>query len=253
MAMETIKVMSFNIASGQRFDGELDLELTAKAIEEGEVDVVGLQEVDRNFSDRSGFVDQAKWLAERLGMEMAYGPNLIHRTGSKEQYEREYGNATLSRYPIYSSTNHDLSSVEEHPEDFEPRGLLETVIDADGFRFSFYNTHLALVDEEVERNLTEILAITETNSLPKVLVGDFNAAPESEHIQRFTQHFHNAFGRMGPHPKTYKKEGDHGKKIDYIFHEPYFSVEYAWTVSSEASDHVPIVAKIRNLQNSNNF
>ncbi|MBT2581502.1 endonuclease/exonuclease/phosphatase family protein [Planococcus sp. ISL-109] len=252
MTHKAVKVMSFNISSGRRMDGELDLKLTAKAIEEGGAAVVGLQEVDRNFSDRSSFLDQAKWLSERLDMEMAYGPNLIHRTGRKEQSEREYGNATLSRYPIQSSTNHDLSSVEEHPEDFEPRGLLEAMIDADGFCFSFYNTHLSLTDKEVERNLTEILVLTRENPLPKVLVGDFNASPESEHIQRFTRHFHNAFGETGPYPETYKMEGDHGKKIDYIFHDPHFSAEDTWTVSSEASDHVPIAVELKYLQKNNN-
>ena len=46
---ETIKVMTFNIASGQKLNGSLDLELTASAIEKAEVDIAGLQEVDHNF------------------------------------------------------------------------------------------------------------------------------------------------------------------------------------------------------------
>ncbi len=253
MASNTIKIMSFNIASGQRLDGELDLELVAKAIEDGEADIIGLQEVDRNFSDRSGFVDQAKWLSKRLDMEMIYGPNLIERTGHKERPKREYGNAILSRYSIESSSNHDLSSVEANPEEFEPRGLLEAVIDTGSFRFSFYNTHLSLIAEEVEDNLTEILEITKNNPLPKVLTGDFNAAPTTEHIKRFTRSFCNAFGEKGPYPETYKKEGDHGQKIDYIFHDDQFSAEKTWTVESEASDHVPIAAQLNYLQKDNNL
>lgn len=247
-----LTVMSFNIASGKRIDGELDLELTAQAIEQGKVDIAGLQEVDRNFSSRSKFLDQAKWLSNRLGMEMAYGPNLIDRGAGGARPKREYGNAILSRHPIIASKNHDLSAVESHPEDFEPRGMLEAVIEVAGRRFSFYNTHLSLIDEEVDRNLTEILAITTSNPLPQLLGGDFNASPSTKHIQRFSKHFHNAFG-AGPYPDTYKKQGDHGQKIDYIFHSNHFESLEAWTIQSEASDHVPIVAKIRNLQNSNNF
>lgn len=247
-----LTVMSFNIASGKRIDGELDLELTAQAIEQGQVDIAGLQEVDRNFSSRSGFLDQAKWLSKRLGMEMAYGPNLIDRGAGGARPKREYGNAILSRYPIVSFKNHDLSAVEVHPEKFEPRGMLEAVIEMAGQRFSFYTTHLSLIDEIVDRNLTEILTITSGNPLPQILVGDFNAAPSTKHIQRFSKHFYNAFG-AGPYPDTYKKQGDHGQKIDYIFIDGHFEPSEAWTVESEASDHVPIVAKIRNLQNYNIF
>ncbi|MGM0898425.1 MAG: endonuclease/exonuclease/phosphatase family protein [Bacillota bacterium] len=243
-------VMSFNIASGKRIDGELDLELTAQTIEKGNADVVGLQEVDRNFSSRSGFLDQAKWLAKRLGMEMAYGPNLVHRGAGGTRPKREYGNATLSRYPIVSWRNHDLSAVEVHPEKFEPRGMLETVIDTGESRFSFYNTHLSLIDREIERNLTEILAIVKRNPLPQVVVGDFNTAPSTGHIKRFTKHFYNAFG-SGPYPDTYKKQGNHGKVIDYIFHDAYFQAVEAWTIKSDASDHAPIAAKLINLQKSN--
>lgn len=247
-----LTVMSFNIASGKRIDGKLDLELTAQAIEQGQVDVAGLQEVDRNFSSRSRFLDQAKWLSKRLGMHMAYGPNLIDRGAGGVRPKREYGNAILSRYPIVSFRNHDLSAVEVHPEEFEPRGMLEAVIDVEGVHFSFYNTHLSLIDEDVDRSLTEIIAITTDNPLPQVLVGDFNAAPSTKHIQRFSKHFYNAFG-SGPYPDTYKKQGDHGQKIDYIFHDAHFEAVEARTIEIDASDHVPIVAKIRNLQNSNNF
>lgn len=247
-----LTVMSFNIASGKRIDGELELELTAQAIEQGRVDIAGLQEVDRNFSSRSKFWDQAKWLSKRLGMNMAYGPNLIDRGAGGTRPKREYGNAILSHYPIVSFKNHDLSAVETHPENFEPRGMLEAVIEVAGQRFSFYNTHLSLIDEIVDRNLTEILTITAGNPLPQLLVGDFNASPSTKHIQRFSKHFHNAFG-AGPYPDTYKKQGDHGQKIDYIFHNNHFESLEAWTIQSEASDHVPIVAKIRNLQNYNIF
>ena len=124
-----LTVMSFNIASGKRIDGKLDLELTAQAIEQGQVDVAGLQEVDRNFSSRSRFWDQAKWLSNRLGMHMAYGPNLVDRGAGGVRPKREYGNAILSRYPVVSFRNHDLSAVEVHPEEFEPRGMLEAVIE----------------------------------------------------------------------------------------------------------------------------
>ena len=44
-----------------------DLERIAKVIEDSGAEIIGLQEVDNHWAERSNFEDQAKWLADRLG------------------------------------------------------------------------------------------------------------------------------------------------------------------------------------------
>ncbi|HEX6077405.1 MAG TPA: hypothetical protein VFZ32_19380 [Micromonosporaceae bacterium] len=74
-----LRVMCFNIHHGVGLDGRLDLERIARVTESQAAEVVGLQEVDRHFSTRSTFVDQARWLADRLGMHVVFGANLSYR------------------------------------------------------------------------------------------------------------------------------------------------------------------------------
>ncbi|SDN35928.1 hypothetical protein SAMN04487897_102629 [Paenibacillus sp. yr247] len=57
--------MTFNIHHGEGLE---------------KADVIALQEVDR-YRLRSGFVDQAKALAEQLGMDMRFAPSLTYMLG----------------------------------------------------------------------------------------------------------------------------------------------------------------------------
>ena len=54
-----LRVATFNIHHGVGADGRLDLTRTADVISATGASVVGLQEVDRTLSARSGWVDQA--------------------------------------------------------------------------------------------------------------------------------------------------------------------------------------------------
>ena len=71
-----VKVMSYNIHHAVGEDNVLDLERIAKVIEDSGAEIIGLQEVDNHWSERSNFEDQAKWLADRLGMHYTYAANL---------------------------------------------------------------------------------------------------------------------------------------------------------------------------------
>ncbi|HQA48680.1 MAG TPA: endonuclease/exonuclease/phosphatase family protein, partial [Bacillota bacterium] len=129
-----IRIMSYNIHHGISRDGKLDINKIAEVIRESGAQIVGLQEVD-NFHPRSKFTNQAKWLADEVGMYGVYGANLsIGPT--------QYGNAVLSRFPIVSYTNIPL------PSGLEPRGCLLAEIDVCGHRLTFLTTHLGLSKDE---------------------------------------------------------------------------------------------------------
>src|SRR5918996_1263653 len=95
-----LTVATYNIHHAAGVDGRLDLERGATEIERGGAEVVGLQEVDRHWSSRSEFVDQAGWLAERLGMHVVYAANLDREPLEPSQPRRQYGTAVLSEFPI---------------------------------------------------------------------------------------------------------------------------------------------------------
>ncbi len=127
-----MKIMSYNIHHGACEDENLDLARIGEVIKQSGAQIIGLQEVDSNFSERSGFVDQTKWLATELGMDYTFKANLDYDPLKPEDNRRQYGIAVLSAYPIRSAEHHLLTSVSEQ------RGLLETIIDVNGDQLYFF-------------------------------------------------------------------------------------------------------------------
>lgn len=168
-ALTDLTVVSFNIESGHAPDGSVQLGLLARTIASWKPDIVLLQEVDKNQL-RTGRVDMAAFLGERLGMYSTFGANLRGRAGGL------YGNALLSRYPIVRAENSPLPRL---PGD-EQRGLLHAVLDVDGTQMSTYVLHLQHSSTEARmRQIAEVRRLVEDDELPKIVGGDFNAHPGS--------------------------------------------------------------------------
>jgi hypothetical protein len=96
-SMLEIKVMTFNIHHGKGMDNRADLFRIAELIDKCDVDIVGLNEVDRHFSKRSLYEDQIGWLANQLEMDYAFSPSITIKSKHLSKI-RQYGNALLSRY-----------------------------------------------------------------------------------------------------------------------------------------------------------
>ena len=169
-----LTVAAYNIHYGADVDERLDLERIAREIERGGADVIGLQEVDRHWAERSAFEDQARRLAKRLRMHYVYGANLDLEPPAAGQPRRQYGTAVLSAHPIRESRN----TLLPRPRGGEQRGLLEAVIDVRGVRMRFATTHLQ--HNNAEERLAQSQRIAELLALapePTVFVGDLNARP----------------------------------------------------------------------------
>lgn len=233
-----LKVMSFNMHHAVGEDDVLDIERIAKIIEESNTDIVGLQEVDNHWSSRSDFQDQAKLLAERLGMFYTYAANLDNEPLNDGDERRQYGTAILSKYRILSSENHSLTKI----GNTEQRGLLEATINVKGNHLHVYNTHLALTPAEREFQINEVVKIANQSAGPKVIVGDLNATPESNEMKSLYDHYLDVFADQ-PTAFTYSAENP-TKRIDYIFTSNNIETVSAEVIQSLASDHLPITAEI---------
>src|SRR5690606_17836494 len=176
----TLRLATFNIHHGASPDDVLDLERTASVIRAMRVDVVGLQEVDRHWGERSDFVDQAAWLGRRLGFHHAYGANLDEDPPEPGRPRRQYGTAILSRWPILRARNTFLPRFEDH----EQRGLLEALIRVRDRRIRFACTHLQHNDERERQAQAEAIVdlLGGADLQRTVLVGDLNAVPDTPEI-----------------------------------------------------------------------
>src|SRR5580693_1681689 len=136
--MELVAV-TYNIHSGIGTDGRFDLQRVAHVIREIRPDILALQEVG-DFRGMTPEAQHPERLARLLEMHMAFGPNVIVAG-------RRYGNAILSRLPILSSRNYDLSVGSR-----EPRGALRCDLDlGDGRPLHVFCLHLGLSLRERRR------------------------------------------------------------------------------------------------------
>lgn len=238
---DTVTVMSFNIHHGVGADGRLDLDRIAATIVGSGVEVAGLQEVDRHFGERSSFVDQATYLADVLGMEVTFGANLDFDPPAPGQPRRQYGNAILSRHPIIASRNVLLPRVAPS----EQRGLLSASLDVDGTTVTAFSTHLQY-DSPAERlqQVEAILAELSAVDTSVVLLGDLNAEPDTPEIERMLTELTDAWSIAGVGDGHTFSASDPHARIDYVLSSDGMAARSAAVVSSDGSDHLPVVATL---------
>jgi endonuclease/exonuclease/phosphatase family metal-dependent hydrolase len=239
-----IKVMTYNIHHAG-IDAFLDLKRIAVLINTSGADIIGLQEVDYHFSERSNFEDQAKWLSNFLGMNYAFGANLDYDPIQEGECRRQYGTAVLSKYPILSAENHLLTNIAYLENPTEQRGLLETVINVKGNHVQFYNTHL-----DHQRAEQRALQIKEINDIankkegPIIFVGDFNATPESAELLKMTAQYKDVFSELGQNNNFTFPANKPDSRIDYIFTSEDVKIRTGEVINTNFSDHLPITAEL---------
>ncbi|TDD42392.1 metal-dependent hydrolase [Nonomuraea terrae] len=230
-----LRVASFNIHYGAGVDNVFDLEHTAEIIESIDADVVGLQEVDRFFRPRSNWLDTPAVLAKMLGMHQAYGPNIDLDPLEPGRPRRQYGCAFLSRWPILESLNTRLPQYEGS----EPRGLLEVVVDIQGRRLRLGNSHMQHTsDAEWQEQADAIAARLDRSAEPVVFLGDTNAVPTFPGMSTFTDRYDDVWAKVGVGDGLSAADT---WRFDYVFVPKGSDVRSAWLMSTDVSDHLPLV------------
>ncbi len=164
-----VRVLSYNI---HKCIGGLDRQYkpdrVGDTIAHYQPDVVMLQEVDAGCK-RSERHRQVDVLSEMLGLpHQTWHPNVAVRGGG------QYGNATLSRFPLLNNENIDLSVPLK-----KKRSVLHAHLLIDRDRsLHVFNLHLGLFGPERRIQLQKLLASQVLRGLPStapvVVAGDFN-------------------------------------------------------------------------------
>lgn len=207
-----MRLATYNIQFGRGKDDRFDLERIAGELEGA--DVIALQEVERNAA-RSGNVDQAAELARLLGdYWWVYGAGVdLHAPAASHAASgfarQQFGNMLLSRQPILSSRNHLLPKYASLGPLSIQRSALEAVVDTAAGPVRFYSVHLTHVCAQTRLpQIEELLRIHRDapfegaalsgadvrqeygqgvpDELPRlaILMGDFNAQPDSQEYER---------------------------------------------------------------------
>jgi endonuclease/exonuclease/phosphatase family metal-dependent hydrolase len=168
-----LRVATLNIHKGlSQFNRRLVIHELREGLRAVDADIVFLQEVQgTNRRHAARFADcppqsQYEFLAEG-GWQHAYGRNAEYGHG-------HHGNALLSRHPIVSCANHDVSNHR-----FESRGLLYCSLEVPGWNRGLHCicAHLSLHEGGRRKQLRAIVEMVETRvpaGEPVIIAGDFN-------------------------------------------------------------------------------
>lgn len=241
-----LTAMSYNIYHGAGSNGALDLERTARVIRELGAEIVGLQEVDVHWGERSNFQNQAKLLAEMLGVNCFFAPIYSLDPPEHGRPRREYGLAVLSEHPILRSKNHEITRLSPLLG-MEPQlapGFPEVEVNVRGVNVSFYSTHLDYrADPAVRRTqVDDMLEIVDGD--PALLVGDLNAPPDAPELGPLWEAFDDSWDARGAEPGYTYPATDPTKRIDYVLTSPTVETNSVDVPNTPASDHRPVVADL---------
>jgi len=221
-----IRVATYNMHYGYNTPWQLSLEEQARTIEESGADIVMLQEVDACRITSYG-VDNALWLARRLGMQEVYGPAL----------EGLSGIALLTRFPITEADTALLDS------DLEQTAIVHARVQVDGHPLCAYGIWMGLEPEERERQLDDALAYIGAAS-PAVFGGDFNSTPDSPVYARIqAAGFDDPFIIGGFDPAPTSPAIEPARRIDFVWARG-LETRDAQVLDSLASDHRCVVVEL---------
>ena len=202
-------------------------------------DLVFLQEVG-GADDAEASTHHYEVLADQVWPQHAYGRNAVSSSG-------HHGNALLTKYPIVSWQNIDISVGES-----EPRGMLHCVLDvphapqlhAVCVHFGLWESHR---QEQIDR-LLDLVANTVPNDAPLVIAGDFNDWRGRAHRRLM----HDSLlieihASVNGHPARTFPAQLPWLRLDRIYvrnlhHRPLQLPRRPWAT---LSDHAPLAAEVR--------
>ncbi|WP_245835758.1 endonuclease/exonuclease/phosphatase family protein [Virgibacillus ndiopensis] len=244
----TARVATYNMHAGIGVDGKYDLDRIASAIRDMDADIIGLQEVDVHWGSRSQYDNTVQLLAEKLDMEYFFAPIYDLEPAEEGDPRRQYGIAVLSKYPILSAANRNITRLSTQDPNPEPKlapGFLEAQVNMEGAHVWFYVTHLdyrsdPTIREMQVQDMLHVMAEHQYN----VLVGDMNATPDSDELRPLF-HLLDDTWNSKTMDEGYTFPADSPiKRIDYVLTSPRMDVNDVSVHQSLASDHLPVIADV---------
>lgn len=241
------KVLSYNIHKGFDVWGRWTLEDMGRALQTTHAEILLLQEVVgenksliKNYKS-SPNERQFEYLADVVWPHYSYGKNAVFP-------DRHHGNAVLSKFPIESTHNLDISTNR-----FEFRGLLHaqaSIVPAGGRRLHLMTTHLNLLEKGRKLQAARVIQWIQDEipeDEPVILAGDFNDWPQGlSRIFEESLKLKECFQTLtGSHARTYPALFPR-LHLDRIYYRG-LRLTKAQALSgapwSSLSDHLPLFAE----------
>ena len=243
-----LRIATYNIHKCRGLDGRVRPDRIAQVLREVGADVIGLQEVlSREGGTREQ--DQARFLAETLGLEMRFAPVRSHLGAP-------YGNLILSALPLGLGCTYDLSVARR-----ESRGCLRADVQlSETDSLHVFNVHLGTAHGERRqqgpRLLEAVLHESDRLTGPRVVLGDFNEWTTGLVTRLLVSRFRavdirGQLRRARTYPGLFPF-----LHLDHIYHDDGLKLEglalHRTRTALVASDHLPLVADFEVLTSEGN-
>ncbi|HEY7159782.1 MAG TPA: endonuclease/exonuclease/phosphatase family protein [Acidobacteriota bacterium] len=237
MKRENFRVVTYNIHKCRGLDGRVQPRRIAKVLKEVNADIIALQEVV-NIQGKKRERHQSVFIANEL--------EFYHKSGKSRKYkEGEYGNTTLSRFPILGSGRYDISIAGK-----EPRECLRIDIQFEGHLLHVFNVHLGtgLLErrEQAKKLVHEDVLLDPKLEGTRIVLGDFNEWTRGVTTKLLATHFQSVkISKNLPFLKTYPGFFPF-LHLDHIYFDRGLKLDSVTIHKSRAalmaSDHLPIMA-----------
>ncbi len=196
-----------------------------------DADIIALQEI---AADQTGYV------TGRIGFPYVFGKNSILRG-------HDYGNLTLSRFPIVKSCNFDISVPRR-----ERRGCLRTDLEVPGIGIvHVFHVHLGTSFFERRRQALRLISneivVNRTLVGPRLVLGDFNEWTRGLVSRMLSAQLESADVRLHLQRKRTYPGMLPFWHLDHFYYDPEFKLEcltlHRSPASMIASDHLPLVGE----------
>jgi endonuclease/exonuclease/phosphatase family metal-dependent hydrolase len=258
---QPLRVMTFNVRWPSDEDGvnkwEARRDLVVEMLRAEDPDVIGTQELYKRQGDD---------LVARLPQFTWFGAS--RKADTEDEHMGVF--YRKDRLALRDSGNFWLSDTPDVPASRTWGNLFPRLVTwarferiADGVTFTFYNTHLPYreIDEDARIRSAQLI-LERLKALPGneivILVGDFNAPPQSRVYSTLTGTFTDAWTasakRSGPEGTFHDFTGKPERRIDWILFRGLEPVSIETVTMNEAplytSDHFPVIAKFELLRHA---
>jgi endonuclease/exonuclease/phosphatase family metal-dependent hydrolase len=225
--VSAFRVATYNIRHGLGTDGAVDLARVASVLLATGAELIALQEIDRNL-ERSGRVDQPAMLTRLTGLPVVFHPVL-------ERGKGHYGIALAGE---------GLADVElavlPHTADEQRRGAIV----ASWRGLKVVATHLATQPDARAVQIEKLAGTVAELGVASLYLGDFNTDV------RGLEPMLGAGLDPGPGVHPTFRHLLRRRQIDYVLAGPGLRVVRSWTMETNASDHLPLVAEVERVAGS---
>lgn len=249
-----VKLFNLNIFGG------IALEKTIAFIQQGQFDLIHLQEVTGGQLSRTPLpVDTYQAIKNKLGMSAA----IANAWKLKSDPVSYFGNATfyhpsytlLKQEIIWMKPFGEIISMEKDMEEF-PRNALALLLEKDGKRFWSINTHMAWsptgkdAPHKIEQGKI-LIEFLQSLSEPFILSGDFNMDDTTYTIHKISQFatclntLQQTKNTLNPRMHKAKHLFPEGLGVDFIFASKQIQpVSFSVLTNEDLSDHLGLTASL---------